>query len=553
MNLNTPITDIFPLSLLEYAKQVLGVEFSRLPVRMQTGYINVLWNHHNLIKSNTHSQDTDSFFMDAHEVESYFTDLRNFRAINNNGYFLIPKRTRHGIIEGRYNFSRKTGLDATYCNPTNWIVKTIKSAQGFKSYKEGYSNGFQLSPMFSQLFVDWKNNQILNTNTQLDMINRKGERVKDIVEKIGGAIYRTKSAIRQTININADVKLNYESLAKHKNLLLDLQVRLKGLNESEFNHEVRLIKDDEKHKGFMSSQLFDHLSIIQSINETNRLLINVKGEDRPSISIFYEESSTGRYMAKNGMLQNYHRNVREAAFKGCYEYSVEMLFPNILNHFTQTDDLLNSVVDRVVNYRGPSWGYFDVVEEDEREELGVYEYFEDLIRPFKELWDGQYFSISTITTFAEELDSDFDTINQAILVLSYGGQLSGNCRTLIFKVCNSDVALVNRIINHHIIGSYAIFADFCCNFGSLDSIDTGSGNAVGIISMIKNNSKVLAHLLQGYERQIMDVIIEHSKQKDIALLLHDSIIFYNKQSIEKLSVIVKKEIGFDLTFSERKY
>ena len=71
--------------------------------------------------------------------------------------------------------------------------------------------------------------------------------------------------------------------------------------------------------------------------------------------------------------------------------------------------------------------------------------------------------------------------------------------------------------------------------------------------MIKNNSKVLAHLLQGYERQIMDVIIENSKQKDIALLLHDSIIFYNKQSIEKLSVIVKKEIGFDLTFSERKY
>ena len=73
----------------------------------------------------------------------------------------------HGIIEGRYNFSRKTGLDATYCNPTNWIVKTIKSAQGFKSYKEGYSNGFQLSPKFSQLFVDWKNNQILNTNTHL--------------------------------------------------------------------------------------------------------------------------------------------------------------------------------------------------------------------------------------------------------------------------------------------------------------------------------------------------------------------------------------------------
>jgi hypothetical protein len=63
----------------------------------------------------------------------------------------------------------------------------------------------------------------------------------------------------------------------------------------------------------------------------------------------------------------------------------------------------------------------------------------------------------------------------------------------------------------------------------------------------------LAHILQGYERQVIDAIIKHSDRNNIALLVHDCIVTYNRFESSWLSVAVKKETGFDLAFSEDKY
>jgi len=63
----------------------------------------------------------------------------------------------------------------------------------------------------------------------------------------------------------------------------------------------------------------------------------------------------------------------------------------------------------------------------------------------------------------------------------------------------------------------------------------------------------MAHILQGYERQVLDVVIKHSDRNNIALLLHDCVVLYNKVSPNWLSDIVKQETGFDLEFSKEKY
>jgi hypothetical protein len=63
--------------------------------------------------------------MDNSEVSRYFTDPRDFRAVNDNGYFLRPKYTIHGAIKGQYVLSRKAEEGSAEYEPTKWIIKTI--------------------------------------------------------------------------------------------------------------------------------------------------------------------------------------------------------------------------------------------------------------------------------------------------------------------------------------------------------------------------------------------------------------------------------------------
>jgi hypothetical protein len=63
----------------------------------------------------------------------------------------------------------------------------------------------------------------------------------------------------------------------------------------------------------------------------------------------------------------------------------------------------------------------------------------------------------------------------------------------------------------------------------------------------------LAHILQGCERQAIDVVIKHSDRNNIALLVHDCIVTYDRVDTGWLNEIVKQETGFDLEFSEENY
>ena len=100
-NRKPPSTDLYPSSLLNESQKTLGEEFTRLPKRIQTGYTLVFWNHSGLIRHNTHNRRPDSFPMDTMERARYFTDPRNFNAVNDNGYYLRLKST------GEYALRRK--------------------------------------------------------------------------------------------------------------------------------------------------------------------------------------------------------------------------------------------------------------------------------------------------------------------------------------------------------------------------------------------------------------------------------------------------------------
>ena len=78
-------------------------------------------------------------------------------------------------------------------------------------------------------------------------------------------------------------------------------------------------------------------------------------------------------------------------------------------------------------------------------------------------------------------------------------------------------------------------------------------NAVGIEREFKSKAKAMAHILQGYERLILDALITNSEPNDVALLVHDCIVYYTPKSTAELSRIVKESTGFDLEFSEKQY
>ena len=196
MSKRKPSTDLYPSSLLLEAHKVLGEEFSRLPERIQIGYVTTFWNHSNIIKHNKHNRKPDSFPMGEKEVSRNFTDPKNFKAVNSNGYYLKAKRTRHGTIDGQYVLLRNEQEGASSYPPTKWINKTISA---FQSWSEGgvkgCLNGYQLSPKIQQLVDEWFEKPKEVISESIGMVNRNGVSALEIASYYGGAINRDKSRV----------------------------------------------------------------------------------------------------------------------------------------------------------------------------------------------------------------------------------------------------------------------------------------------------------------------------------------------------------------------
>jgi len=531
--------NFFPDELLQEARKVLGEEFIRLPKRIQTGYIIVLYNHHNIIKSNQHSRDSDSFFMIDETVESYFNDARDFRVVNDNGYYLRPNK----ISKGKYVLKRKPEEGTTYYEPTNWLVSTVSASQGYKEGKAGWSNGFQLSPIFRQLFDNWNKKNEGNFKL-LTLINNRGRTITEVTQEVGGAIDRRLSTTDSNININTEVRIDTQTLKEHKEQLLIIKRRIEGEGEQKVRESRRQLgaelAEGEQEAGAQSSTIegvkvkhatsshlkslldkgFDTDSVTQRIDEIDRLLINSRGKSISTVPVLYEEASTGRYTARGAVLQGYHKSVRYAALKGCYEYDLEAAHQTILLQLMTNEGF------------GLDW-----TKEDEAgfDALRYYTRYKSDLRE----------------TLMMEISADYDVIKSALQALTYGADLSTNNRKALHKVCYGDKELISRIINHSWVKDYV--SAFKLGHKILIGNDKTITNDVGIKIESKGKAKDMAHILQGYERLVLDTIIKHSNTDDIALLVHDCVVFYNKQSTDKLSQIVEQETGLCLAFSEEEY
>jgi len=513
---NLPLIDLFPHSLQLEAQQVLGEEFSRLPKRIQTGYTTAFWQHSNIIKHNKHNRQPDSFPMGTAEVSRNFTDPRDFRKVNDNGYALRPKRTRWGSTETIFMLCKDRTGGATSYPATKWINKTVRA---FESWSEGgvkgTLNGYKLSPKIQKLVDDWFEKPIEAISESKGMINRNGESAQEIASNYGGAIIRDISSTSNSINISELIRIDINSLIGHKEELTNAltktaQEEAKGRG----GDEEALGGVKVKHTSTtLSSNGFTRESNRQRIYEINRLLATSREQNSPLIPVFYKEAKTGRYTAQSAILQGYHRSVRYAALRGCYEYDLEAAHQNLLVQLLDRQQVdfpeLEVVREYVSNKQGT------------REKL------------------------------ATDLKTSIDTVKEIIQALTYGAQLTNNERQKIYEACKGDEQLIERVINNPWLKKLA--STFKIAHKHLVGDTKVIKNAVGIEREIETKAKAMAHILQGYERLILDVLITNSEPNDVALLVHDCIVYYTPKSTAELTRIVKESTGFDLEFSMKQY
>ena len=529
-------TDFFPASLVLEASKVLGEEFSRLPSRYQAGYINIFWNHSDIIRYNQHSKESSSFKMCRDEVERYFVDQKNFRAVNDNGYYLGFKSTKHGI-SNKPMLSLKEDSGFLKHNPTKWIKKTYE-AHGNGS-GGGQCAGYKLSSRVSKMMDEWMIKAEEEQDNPRGMINYQGERIEDVAEHYGGGIVRQLSSTTEGINVNLLVKIDVKALSYHRSQLklvksrlevhkvdtlvkdyghwLEIKSKLESLNREAQSApglvgvKVHCTSDKPLESLFMKTLSVDGMN--QRITEINRLLIISSQMGGRKVPVIYHEVGTGRYHSNGSILQGYHKSVRYAALRGCYEYDLEAAHQNILV--------------QLLNREGASFKELDVVREYIANKAGIR------------------------ISLAKELNTSVAIVKVVIQELTYGAKLYNHKSGAIFKTCDGECQLIERIITNPWLIKLA--ASFSIAHKHLVGGDKQVINAVGIKVESKKKAKDMAHILQGYERQILDSLIANCNRKDIALLLHDCVIFYNQQSPDKLSLIVRKETGFNLKFSEEQY
>ena len=537
---NRTTFNFYSKELFEELENTLGDTFKKLPPRIKTGYANVVSKHYNIIKFNQHSRDPKSFFMKEEEVESYFNDIKDFRAVNDNGYYLAPSKKE----KDAFTLKRKTVEGSTHYEPTNWLISTVKAASGVNG-KSGWSNGFKLSDTL-QLIA----NKVLNVDsTELTFINHKQQSLNQLVEENGGSLLATQSNNHPVANINLEVKIDLGSLEEHRTQLIEIYREVWKLEEQEDKGKVgemlrgierKLISGRWEKEGFpqefcIGGVKYNSLplytqSLINSeltkealqhrFNEIDRLQILAKNKQSPSIPILYTEATTGRYTAKEGRLQSYNKSVRYAALRGCYEYDLEAAHQNIL---LQT---LYPLMDSSLT---------------EEEAAGL-----------DAIYDYTRYKDDTRLNLLIDIDcGDIGLIKEAIQAVTYGADLVDNPFRAITNIFDNDKDVISRFNNHPFIQRYKAGFDLAHKYLVGDAKEIT--NEVGITKLRESKSKNLAHILQGYERAAIDAIIKHSNKDDIAILLHDCVVFYNKQSTDNLSEMVKKETGLNLAFSEEQY
>ncbi|MDC0920439.1 hypothetical protein OAQ81_03890 [Candidatus Thioglobus sp.] len=540
--------DYFAKSLYVEAELFLGDEFCKLPLRVRTGYIKAFYYNQSISRNNRHIDHVDSFTMDAKTTKRLFGKRQLFNDVNHNGYGLRPKNGKYGPIDSKYVICKENHDLYNECKPTNWLIKSRWARQTSKHYGIlGHANGYALSPKITELISIWQvkldNGEYKDTETAL--IDGKLNNIYDNEELKKGAIVRDKTAIDESINVNLMVDINIVSLNMYKELLTRLDEyfdanKIEGIVRGskrwkEVEKEVKgwpLETEEEGRReaqggstetlGVPKRHFHDHVAVkhlfdkdiekqqvLDQLGEVNKILNYTRELNAPIMPVIYEEKSTGRYFAMH------------AALEGCYEYDIEAAHQNILLEVFHRKEIDFKKLDVIRDY----------------------------IQNKNSIRDK----------LAKDLDIHKSLVKRVITGLTYGAKLVNNKKTSLYKDCNGDHKVINRVIANEWLKSLAtVFKE--TSFHLVNDKDDIT-NAVGINRPIKskgkvegvNKSQAVAHILQGHEREVVDAVISHYDRNDIVLLLHDCVVFKGKLSSHEMSQIVDKEAGFDLSFKEEKY
>ena len=555
--------DFFSYSLYIEAERFLGDEFCNLPLRIKTGYIKVFYFNQSISRSNRHISGHDSFTMNEKSTRGYFGDPQAFCDVNANGYNLRPYESKYGVVEGKYVICKKSDKHATECKPTNWLKKTKWAYQTSKNHGvTGRVNGYQLSPKIAELISIWQE-KLANAeyrDSEVGLIDGKLKDIYDNKELKKGSIIRDKTVIDESINTNLMVDINISSLNMYKALLtrllryfnankiggitsgskrwIDVEDEVSNWSvegkKGEGERETAAQGEDTETQGTPKRHLADHMAvkhlfdqdmekgkIHDQLGEIEKILNYTRELKAPIMPVIYEERSTGRYFARNGALQGYRKSVRYAALEGCYEYDIEAAHQNILL------DLFK--------YKGIDFKELDVIRD--------YIKNKNLIR----------------NKLVNDLDMHKSLVKRIITALTYGAKLVNNKRTTLYKDCNGDQDVIERVIANEWLKSLGIV--FKKTSKHLTDGKSVINNAVGIKRQLKtkdvnegmNKSQAVAHILQGHEREVLDVVIDHYDRNDIVLLLHDCVVFTGRVDPNDITQVVKDETGFVLSFDEKLY
>ena len=185
------------------------------------------------------------------------------------------------------------------------------------------------------------------------MVNRNGESAQEIASRYGGgAIIRDISRTSKRINISELVQINIDSLVQHKEELtksLEVLTKRRGGDEEALGG-VKVKSNSTIPSKTSTNQSLTEEGIQQRIFEINRLLATSREQNSPTIPVFYKEAKTGRYVAQNAIIQGYHKSVRYAALRGCYEYDLEAAHQNLLLQLLNREQINFPELDALREY-----------------------------------------------------------------------------------------------------------------------------------------------------------------------------------------------------------
>lgn len=261
------------------------------------------------------------------------------------------------------------------------------------------------------------------------------------------------------------------------------------------------------------------------VNDLNRLkrikkqalnlLLLSNGSDLPVgwIASIYQEKPSGRLYGSGCHMQNVCIEVRQAALNGMYELDMTnahytFLYESCLKHGVE--------LTRVKNYLDNK--------ADIRQRL------------------------------SDKLSMDVKDVKQLLISIIYGATIKvkfiGGNQTAIRQLFNDDRAwykcvtdnFVKKLANDVKRGSEIIISN-ASKYGE---------HIYNVLGKPINNktpkSKVSSHLLQGIEAKALDSVVNNSN--NIAVLLHDGIVFYDKPSKEYYQSVIMNSIGFDIGLDE---